>query len=173
MFDKSYVRLKDKDGNLQKEVLKAEYDDDTETFTVHLNDKSCVVLGWDDLEECHEDGTLFEHIPDDAIFHLSPLSCFAMALGDSHIIDDTWKEVYDKNFRNAYMVLEEWFRDNGYIIDDSGNTKECDNPEKPKYLFCKVVNVFYPDSTADQRDVAWEMFEYHMKFQGYMLLKKR
>lgn len=166
MWEATFVRLKDNEGNLSEEVLKAQYNDDTENFIVYFDDGTNRTLDWDDLEECREDGTLFEEIPEDATFSLTPLSCFAEALADAHIVGCAWEECKDKNFRNAYYILEEWFRSNGYIVDASGNKRECSNPETPKDLFMKVVSVFYPDSSGDQKDVAWEMFNKHMKFQG-------
>ena len=166
MWEATFVRLKDNEGNLSEEVLKAQYNDDTEDFIVYFGDGTNRTLGWDDLEECREDGTLFDEIPEDATFCLTPLSCFAEALADAHIVECAWEECEDKNFRNAYYILEEWFRSNGYIVDASGNAKECINPEPPKDLFVKVVNVFYPDASSDQKDVAWEMFIKHMDFQG-------
>ena len=166
MWKTMFVRLKDNEGNLSEEVLKAQYNDDTEDFIVYFGDGTNRTLGLDDLEECSEDGTLFEEIPEDATFRLTPLSCFAEALADAHIVECAWEECEDKNFRNAYYILEEWFRSNGYIVDASGNARECSNSEQPKNLFIKVVNVFYPDASSDQKDIAWEMFIKHMNFQG-------
>ena len=63
-------------------------------------------------------------------------------------------------------VKKEW-----YIVDASGNARECSNPEHPKDLFIKVVNVFYPDASPDQKDVAWKMFIKHTDFQGNLVPK--
>ena len=161
----TFIKFKDEEGNLVGDVIKALYRETDDDFVI-LDGPKAGSYTWEEVEEVKENGEPYEEIPEDARFCLTPKSCFAISLGDSHITCDGFELVDDRNFENAYMTLEKWFRDNGYITGDDGKTKDVDNPIKPKDLFCKVVRVFYPESTEDQRDVAWELFVYNMDFQG-------
>ena len=161
----TFIKFKDEDGNLVGDVIKALYRETEDDFVVP-DGVNAGSYTWDEVEEVKENGEPYEEIPEDATFCLTPKSCFAISLGDSHIASDGFELVDDRNFEKAYMVLEKWFTENGYITLEYGKTKEVENPAKPKDLFCKVVKVFYPESTEDQRDVAWELFVYNMDFQG-------
>ena len=47
MWEATFVRLKDNEGNLSEEVLKAQYNDDTEDFIVYFGDGTKRTLGWE------------------------------------------------------------------------------------------------------------------------------
>ena len=164
--EKTHIRFKDENGNLVGDVIEALYREEQDDFVVQGGRKAGSYT-WDEVEEVDEDGNILYDYPEDATFCLTPLSCFGLALVDSHITEDDVCDICDdRNFRNAYDILEKWFKENGYVTDSEGNTNSVENPEKPKDLFCKVVNVFYPNSTPDQRDVAWDLFVMNMDKQG-------
>ena len=162
---------------MEKVFVKLNEDDDIvhEALYDEYNDKYFVDGKEYDVEEvieCFEDGTPFEDIPDDAVLTLTPLSCFGVALGDANIVDDKIAELYSERFRKAFAIFEQKMQDNGYapVYDDIH--KDVESPERPDDIFKKVVKVFYPESDEDQREIAYDLFIYHMKRQGNIKTKE-
>ena len=156
-MEKAFVKLKE-DDDIVHEAL---YDERADKYLVNGKE-----YGAEEVIECFEDGTPFEDIPDDAEFTLTPLSCFAFALDDANIVDDMFEELESDRFRKAFAIFERKMQNNGYAPVHDDIHRDVENPERPDDIFKKVVKVFYPESDEDQREIAYDLFIYHMKRQG-------
>lgn len=156
-MEKTFVKFKEGDGT----VHEALYDEYIDAYFVKGKEYT-----FEEVIECLDDGTPFDDIPDDAVFTLTPLSCFGVALGDANIVEDKFAELETKRFRKAFDIFEQKMKDNGYAPVYDNIHRDVENPERPDDIFKKVVKVFYPESDEDQREIAYDLFIYHMKRHG-------
>lgn len=104
----------------------------------------------------------------DGGWRLTPKACLSIALDETSITDGNpfIEDDRHRKFESAYIILEQRMNNAGYITDKDGNTKYTKDPEKPEAIFSRTIKEFYPDTSDEQIDAAWELFLYHMARQG-------
>jgi len=156
----AYIKLKNGDGTLYDAVYEdcGDYYYVTDTHDVYQAE---------DVVECDSSGNPLPN-SDDRVYSLTPFSCFALALHDANVIDDVFAlEGNEKEkLKKAYNILENKFYDNGYFIKDDDDKNPKSTTETPMSIFKKVVMVLYPATYEEQREIAYDLFCYHMKCQG-------
>ena len=99
---------------------------------------------------------------------LTPKACLGTALTDTGISDmDLFVEdERNRKFCSAYTILERRMNGAGYITDKNGETHHDSDSEKPIDIFTRTIRGFYPNTSNEQLDAAWDLFVYHMERQG-------
>ena len=64
-------------------------------------------------------------------------------------------------------------KNEGYITDENGDTHNTPDSKKPFDIFTKAIRGFYPDTSDDQLEAAWDLFIYHMERQGNIAKKEQ
>lgn len=135
---------------IKKMIATGEYTDESDVV--------CEALGL--LEE--------EEDLSDVPLALTPKACLGTALTDTGISDMEMfvDDERNRKFCSAYTILERRMNGAGYITDKNGETHHDSDSEKPIDIFTRTIRGFYPNTSNEQLDAAWDLFVYHMERQG-------
>lgn len=99
---------------------------------------------------------------------LTPKACLEIALTDTGISDVELfvEDERNRKFCSTYTILEHRMSSAGYITDENGETHIATDSEKPLGIFKRTIRGFYPNTSDEQLDAAWDLFVYHMERQG-------
>ena len=111
----------------------------------------------------------------DAPLALTPKACLEIAISDTGIseVDIFVEDANNRKFCSAFTILERRMKNEGYITDENGDTHNTPDSKKPFDIFTKAIRGFYPDTSDDQLEAAWDLFIYHMERQGNIAKKKQ
>ena len=104
----------------------------------------------------------------DAPLSLTPKACLEIAITDTGIsdLDIFVEDVNNRKFCSTFTILECRMKSEGYITDENVETHSNPNSMKPFDIFTKTIRGFYPNTSEEQLDAAWDLFLYHMERQG-------
>ena len=111
----------------------------------------------------------------DAPLALTPKACLEIAISDTGIsdVDIFVEDAKNRKFCSAFTILERRMKNEGYITDENGDTHNTPDSKKPFDIFTKTIRGFYPDTSDDQLEAAWDLFIYNMERQGNLAKKKQ
>ena len=111
----------------------------------------------------------------DAPLALTPKACLEIAISDTGIsdVDIFLEDANNRKFCSAFTILERRMKNEGYITDENGDTHSTPDSKKPFDIFTKTIRGFYPDTSDDQLEAAWDLFIYNMERQGNLAKKKQ
>ena len=104
----------------------------------------------------------------DARIALTPKACLEIALTDTGISDVELfvEDERCRKFRSTYTILERRMSSAGYITDENEKMHYDKDSKSPFDIFTRTVRGFYPNTSDEQLDAAWDLFLYHMERQG-------